>query len=240
MSTLTEDGVISVKNAACERLLNQRVELKMKSKKINDCLNRFHVAMPKPRDQKERPPCIPQAVLEAKAKKKWRRRRGSWRGIWRMRMEAQCLKFKMDQAQDAKKMEKLNNIFFTLMSRGPEGRLVEREDHNSSLFARDGDMILLVLDAWQTKIFEPLLQYDASEDAYFKLYWNQSSFEGEAGDLLNWPKMFVQRNKLEVKCLKKVKEAERDGFDPRESIRGIKRDPKYASDPEVSDYSDDE
>ncbi|KAK9090150.1 hypothetical protein Sjap_023327 [Stephania japonica] len=68
MSTLTEDGVIAVKNAACERLLNQRVEIKMKSKKINDCLNRFHVAMPKPRDQKERPPCIPQAVLERKAK----------------------------------------------------------------------------------------------------------------------------------------------------------------------------
>ncbi|PPR87758.1 hypothetical protein GOBAR_AA32930 [Gossypium barbadense] len=68
MSTLTEDGVIAVKNAACERLLNQRVELKMKSKKINDCLNRFHVALPKARDQKERPACIPQAVLEAKAK----------------------------------------------------------------------------------------------------------------------------------------------------------------------------
>ncbi|XP_022996741.1 nucleolar GTP-binding protein 1-like [Cucurbita maxima] len=68
MSTLTEEGVIAVKNAACERLLNQRVELKMKSKRINDCLNRFHVAMPKPRDQKERPPCIPEAVLEARAK----------------------------------------------------------------------------------------------------------------------------------------------------------------------------
>ncbi|KAI4385375.1 hypothetical protein MLD38_003410 [Melastoma candidum] len=68
MSTLTEGGVIAVKNAACERLLNQRVEIKMKSKKINDCLNRFHVAIPKPRDQKERPPCIPEAVLEARAK----------------------------------------------------------------------------------------------------------------------------------------------------------------------------
>ncbi|RHN39333.1 putative nucleolar GTP-binding protein [Medicago truncatula] len=68
MSALTEEGVIAVKNAACERLLNQRVEIKMKSKKINDCLNRFHVAVPKPRDQKERPLCIPQAVLEAKAK----------------------------------------------------------------------------------------------------------------------------------------------------------------------------
>ncbi|XP_020594215.1 nucleolar GTP-binding protein 1-like, partial [Phalaenopsis equestris] len=73
MSTLTDDGVISVKNAACERLLNQRVEMKMKSKKINDCLNRFHVAIPKPRDNKERPPCIPLAVLEARAKENEKR-----------------------------------------------------------------------------------------------------------------------------------------------------------------------
>lgn len=29
--------------------------------------------------------------------------------------------FKTDQAQDAKKMEKLNNIFFALMTRGPDG-----------------------------------------------------------------------------------------------------------------------
>ncbi|KAL2493746.1 Nucleolar GTP-binding protein 1 [Forsythia ovata] len=41
----------------------------MKSKKLNNYSNRFHVAMPKPRDQKERPPCIHEAVLEAKAKK---------------------------------------------------------------------------------------------------------------------------------------------------------------------------
>lgn len=37
----------------------------------------------------------------------------------------QCLKFKTDQAQDAKKMEKLNNIFFTLMARGPEADVAE-------------------------------------------------------------------------------------------------------------------
>lgn len=67
MSALTDEGVMAVKNAACERLLEQRVEIKMKSKKINDCLNRFHVAMPKPRDNRERPTCIPQAVLEAQA-----------------------------------------------------------------------------------------------------------------------------------------------------------------------------
>ncbi|XP_047326788.1 signal recognition particle 9 kDa protein-like [Impatiens glandulifera] len=34
--------------------------------------------------------------------------------------DRECLKFKTDQAQDAKKMEKLNNIFFTLMARGPD------------------------------------------------------------------------------------------------------------------------
>ncbi|KAG8370758.1 hypothetical protein BUALT_Bualt13G0017100 [Buddleja alternifolia] len=37
----------------------------------------------------------------------------------------QCIKFKTDQAQDAKKMEKLNNIFFTLMARGPEADISE-------------------------------------------------------------------------------------------------------------------
>nr|CAB3469869.1 unnamed protein product [Digitaria exilis] len=67
MSTLTDDGVMAVKNAACERLLEQRVDVKMKSKKMVDCLNRFHVALPKPRDNKERPVCIPPAVLEARA-----------------------------------------------------------------------------------------------------------------------------------------------------------------------------
>ncbi|XLS47162.1 hypothetical protein HN51_021520, partial [Arachis hypogaea] len=37
----------------------------------------------------------------------------------------ECLKYKTDQAQEAKKMEKLNNIFFTLMARGPEVDLSE-------------------------------------------------------------------------------------------------------------------
>ncbi|XP_076934015.1 signal recognition particle 9 kDa protein-like [Bidens hawaiensis] len=39
--------------------------------------------------------------------------------------DKQCLKYKTDQAQDAKKMEKLNNIFFTLMARGPEADITE-------------------------------------------------------------------------------------------------------------------
>ncbi|THU48890.1 hypothetical protein C4D60_Mb06t03760 [Musa balbisiana] len=37
----------------------------------------------------------------------------------------ECLKFRTDQAQDVRKMEKLNNIFFTLMIRGPDADISE-------------------------------------------------------------------------------------------------------------------
>lgn len=37
-----------------------------------------------------------------------------------------------------------------------------------------------------------------------------------------------------------MRDAERDGSDPRESIRAIEKDPQYAIDPELSYYSDDE
>ncbi|KAI8535970.1 hypothetical protein RHMOL_Rhmol10G0218100 [Rhododendron molle] len=49
---------------------------------------------------------------------------------------------------------------------------------------------------------EPTLQYDATEDSFFILDWNQSSFEGDAAALLTWPLMFERRNKLEAKCRK--------------------------------------
>ena len=62
MSTVTEEGVMTVRNEACDQLLAQRVEIKMKSKKTSDVMNRLHVAMPTQRDQKERPPCIPQVM----------------------------------------------------------------------------------------------------------------------------------------------------------------------------------
>lgn len=62
MSTVTEEGIMTVKEEACERLLAHRVEAKMKSKKVNDILNRIHVALPVPRDNKDRPPFIPDAV----------------------------------------------------------------------------------------------------------------------------------------------------------------------------------
>jgi len=67
MSTLTEDGVMSVKTEACDRLLAQRVEVKVKSKKVDGVLNRLHVAMPKPRDNIERPAYVPDGWVEKKS-----------------------------------------------------------------------------------------------------------------------------------------------------------------------------
>nr|AAI70002.1 GTP-binding protein [Xenopus laevis] len=65
-STLTEEGVMTVKTEACDRLLVHRVENKMKGNKVNDVLNRLHLAIPAKRDGKERLPFIPEGALERK------------------------------------------------------------------------------------------------------------------------------------------------------------------------------
>ena len=59
MSTVTEEGIIDIKTRACDSLLAQRVEVKMKSRKMPEVLNRLHLATPTPRDNVERPPFIP-------------------------------------------------------------------------------------------------------------------------------------------------------------------------------------
>jgi len=69
MSTLTEDGVSKVKELACDKLLEQRVEMKMRSKTLANSLNRLHLAMPTPRDHKDRPPCIPDSVNQSRTAK---------------------------------------------------------------------------------------------------------------------------------------------------------------------------
>lgn len=59
MSTVLEDGVMEVRNRACDTLLAQRVDIKLKSKKMPDVVNRLHLAVPSPRDHVDRPPFIP-------------------------------------------------------------------------------------------------------------------------------------------------------------------------------------
>uniref|UniRef100_A0A673AH53 Nucleolar GTP-binding protein 1 n=1 Tax=Sphaeramia orbicularis TaxID=375764 RepID=A0A673AH53_9TELE len=54
---------LSEENQACDRLLAHRVDTKVKGKKVHDVLNRLHLAMPTKRDQKERPPFIPEGAL---------------------------------------------------------------------------------------------------------------------------------------------------------------------------------
>eukprot|EP00123_Amoebidium_parasiticum_P012363 comp21303_c0_seq1/m.29120 comp21303_c0_seq1/g.29120 ORF comp21303_c0_seq1/g.29120 comp21303_c0_seq1/m.29120 type:complete len:651 (-) comp21303_c0_seq1:132-2084(-) len=66
MSTLTGENITDVKTKACELLLGQRVEGRLRTGKVDDILNRLTVAMPAPRDQKERPAHIPAAALAKK------------------------------------------------------------------------------------------------------------------------------------------------------------------------------
>lgn len=70
MSTVSEQGVMEVKQRACERLLAARVEAKMRGNKIEGFLNRVHVAQPRPRGgagADDRPANIPASVLAEQA-----------------------------------------------------------------------------------------------------------------------------------------------------------------------------
>jgi len=69
MSTVNEEGVMEVKTKACDMLLQHRVELKFKSNKVENILNRLNVAEPVKRDEKERPPFIPEAAIKKRQQK---------------------------------------------------------------------------------------------------------------------------------------------------------------------------
>jgi nucleolar GTP-binding protein len=70
MSTLSDEGIPEVKSTACDTLLAQRVEQKAMSKDMKGILNRLHVAVPQPRDDKPRPASIPETVLAARSGEK--------------------------------------------------------------------------------------------------------------------------------------------------------------------------
>ncbi|KAL7315426.1 Nucleolar GTP-binding protein 1 [Mucor circinelloides] len=59
MSCYNDDGVMNVRNSACDKLLAARVEMKMKGNKINDVINKIHLAQPQQRDNVARLPNIP-------------------------------------------------------------------------------------------------------------------------------------------------------------------------------------
>ncbi|KAJ3122964.1 Nucleolar GTP-binding protein 1 [Physocladia obscura] len=63
MSTYTDEGVMECKKSACDKLLASRVEMKLKTNKINDVLQKLHLAEPVARDEKDRPVSIPENAL---------------------------------------------------------------------------------------------------------------------------------------------------------------------------------
>lgn len=66
MSNISEHGVSEVKAAACDKLLESRVDARIRSNKgLDNILNRLQVVYPKPRDNVERKPFIPDSVKAA-------------------------------------------------------------------------------------------------------------------------------------------------------------------------------
>lgn len=51
-STVEGDGIMEIREKACDALLLHRVEAKMKGKKVHNVLNRLRVARPVARDEK--------------------------------------------------------------------------------------------------------------------------------------------------------------------------------------------
>jgi nucleolar GTP-binding protein len=66
LSCATDIGVMEARNRACERLLASRVEQKLKGTRINDVLNKIHLAQPMPRDDVPRLPFIPEGARHKK------------------------------------------------------------------------------------------------------------------------------------------------------------------------------
>lgn len=66
VSCFSEEGVMQVRNEACDALLGHRVEAKEQTKRVDSIANRIRVALPVKRDNIKREPCIPDAVLQRK------------------------------------------------------------------------------------------------------------------------------------------------------------------------------
>ncbi|KAK0527048.1 Nucleolar GTP-binding protein 1 [Tilletia horrida] len=64
ISTFTDEGVMACRNAACDKLLDLRIDNKMNGPqpKVQSVLNRIHVAMPAARDDVERKPFVPEGL----------------------------------------------------------------------------------------------------------------------------------------------------------------------------------
>ncbi|RKO97295.1 hypothetical protein CXG81DRAFT_11383 [Caulochytrium protostelioides] len=63
-SCYTDEGVIAVRDTACDLLIAARADMKLRSHRVQDVLNKLHVAQPQARDDVARPAFVPEAALE--------------------------------------------------------------------------------------------------------------------------------------------------------------------------------
>lgn len=66
MSALTKDGIMEVKQKACELLMQHRQPALLSSKKVQDNMNRLRVAQPRRRDNKARESFVPEGFVARK------------------------------------------------------------------------------------------------------------------------------------------------------------------------------
>ncbi|KPV76956.1 uncharacterized protein RHOBADRAFT_31374 [Rhodotorula graminis WP1] len=66
LSCVSEEGVMGVRNAACDALLAHRIQSKEKTRRVENVANRVRVAVPIPRDGVDRKPHIPASVADRK------------------------------------------------------------------------------------------------------------------------------------------------------------------------------
>lgn len=107
MSTLTGQGVVDVKTKACEKLLAHRVDEKASTGRVHNVLNRLHLAVPRPRDNKDRPAFIPEGALEkrmgrvpSKGRDDRARRRAEEQAIRERRPEISSRKLEIDKQHE--------------------------------------------------------------------------------------------------------------------------------------------
>jgi len=72
MSTVTEEGVMNVRNEACKKLLEHRIQSKLNTARVEGVKNLVHIAQPKPRPGFVKPSIVHESTLvrEPAAKKK--------------------------------------------------------------------------------------------------------------------------------------------------------------------------
>ncbi|GAA5961092.1 hypothetical protein JCM8115_005821 [Rhodotorula mucilaginosa] len=67
LSCVSDEGVMDVRNSACDALLAHRVESKEKTRRVENIANRVRVAVPVPRDGVKREAFIPETVKSRKS-----------------------------------------------------------------------------------------------------------------------------------------------------------------------------